>query len=651
MGHRLYLPSKAKFKNYLATLSAAGAVLMLVACGNQNEEPSPPEQGAETASTTENLPDLKSETAAVEQIFRAMMARHAEEVLSRNPEAATQLGVSEDIAGVGYQGRLGNYGFEADQESRALNETFMRELRSIDRASLPRSLRVTYDILRNAYEIGAQRNQFDFGGASTWGSNAPYRVTQLSGAHLYLPRLLQTQQPLGTIGDVENYLLRLTEMGRALDELGQAIGSDAEFGVVPPRFALKGAINSIRALTSMDASDHPIVNTFRSKITNIEGMDRTAAEAYVLRAEEIMKQSTYPAYQRLSDTLNGLEARSSDDAGIWRIGTQAEDFYQHALDSYGAQGQTGEEVHQIGLDEVARISAEMDAILKSQGLEDGSVAARFEELAKRPGNVYPNTDTGREDLLAELRKQVDDIMAKADDWFGTLPEQAVEVRRIPVYEQDSSAGGYYTGPSLDGTRPGIYWINLKNTADWPKHTLKTLTYHEAVPGHHFQVSLQRAIKDMPLVRNMMGYSEYSEGWALYAEKVAVEMGMYENDPLGNLGRLQSELFRAARLVVDTGLHHKRWTREEAIDYMVGVTGDTRASVTREIERYAVWPGQATSYKLGMLKMEELRERAEAALGDAFSIRDFHDEVLLAGAMPLPVLDARINAWIDAQQSN
>jgi uncharacterized protein (DUF885 family) len=321
-----------------------------------------------------------------------------------------------------------------------------------------------------------------------------------------------------------------------------------------------------------------------------------------------------------------------------------------ALNSYGGGGMSGEEIHELGLAEVARITAAMDAILKAQGLAQGSVAKRFEEIAARPGMVYPNTDEAKEQLLGELNAQVAGVMAKAPEWFGAIPETAVEVRRIPVYEQNTSPGGYYTGPTLDGSRPGIYWINLKDTADWPKHTLKTLTYHEAVPGHHFQISLQRAIDDLPLIRNMMGYSEFSEGWALYAEQVAAEMGMYENDPLGDLGRLQSELFRAARLVVDSGLHAKQWTREQAIDYMVDVTGDTRASVTREIERYAVWPGQACSYKLGMIRINKLRDKARAELGDKFDIREFHDEILLTGSMPLPVLERKINQWIAAKKT-
>lgn len=353
----------------------------------------------------------------------------------------------------------------------------------------------------------------------------------------------------------------------------------------------------------------------------------------------------YPAYTRLEAAMENLLPQAGADAGIWRLGPEGAAFYQMALDAYGAGGMDGDEVHALGLSEVERITAEMDAILQGQGLTEGSVAERLAVVTDRPGAVYPNTDEGRDELLQSLRAQVAEIMTLAPDWFGALPTQKIEVRRIPVYEQDSSPGGYYSGPSLDGARPGIYWINLKNTADNPKLGLNTLTYHEAVPGHHFQISLQRAIDDMPLMRNLLSYSEFAEGWALYGEALAKEMGLYDDDPLGDLGRLQAEIFRAARLVVDTGLHHKRWTREQAIDYMVAATGETRASVTREVERYAAVPGQACSYKLGMLQIQKMRAKAEAELGEAFDIREFHDQVLLSGAMPMEVLSARINRWI------
>ncbi|MEM9618300.1 MAG: DUF885 domain-containing protein [Pseudomonadota bacterium] len=629
-----------EFNSQIATGAAASLLFALTGCG-QGEAPGQASQ-PEAAETEAAAP-----TAA--EALIAMADEHAQAVLEQSPEWASFLGVGEEIAGAGYQGRLGGYGFEANQQARQMNDGFLQDIRSIDRSALDTQGAITYDVLRAAYETGAQRNQFDFGGSAVWGSGSPYVVTQLSGAHLFLPRLLQTQQPLASKEDAENYISRLSEFGRVFDEVIESIGNDAALGIVPPYFALEGAQRSIASFTESGPTENPLVTTFATKIGNIETLTDEERETMTGEVASIVEAVVYPAYSRLGAALENLIPQAGRDAGVWRLGPEGEAFYQHALNSYGAGGMTGEEIHELGLSEVARITAEMETILEAEGLTDGSVAERFEAIGQRDDMRYPNTDDGREALLADLNVQIDGIMEKAPGRFGTVPSQPVEVRRIPVYEQDSAPGGYYNSPSLDGTRPGIYWINLKDTADWPKHTLKTLTYHEAVPGHHFQRSLERAA-GLPLIRNMLGYSEFSEGWALYAEQVAAEMGMYDDDPLGDLGRLQSELFRAARLVVDSGLHHKQWTREEAIDYMTGVTGDTRAAVTREVERYSVWPGQACSYKLGMLKINELREKAEAELGDQFDIRAFHDEVLLTGAMPLPVLEQKIERWIAATKN-
>ncbi|MBL4618872.1 MAG: DUF885 domain-containing protein [Marinicaulis sp.] len=619
---------------------AAASILAISAC---SERSSPTAAAPETGQEQETAPELSASQALLK-----MADTHAAAVLKTAPEWATSLGVSEDVAGEGYSARLGGYGFEANQQARQLNEGFLQDIRSIDRRDLDPEAAITYDVLRATYETGAQRNQFEFGGATVWGSGSPYIVTQLSGVHLFLPRLLQNQHPMRTKQDARDYISRLSEFGRVFDELIESIGGDAAVGVVPPYFALEGARRSISSFTSSPPSENPLATTFTTKLEGIEELSNEDRAALAREVGTTVETVVYSAYARLGASLENLIPQAGRDAGVWRLGPEGEAFYQHALNGYGAGGMTGDEIHELGLSEVARITAEMDAILVADGVRKGSVADRFDAIGQRQDMRYPNTDEGRETLLGDLNIQVDEIMAKASDWFGAIPSQPVEVRRIPIYEQDSAPGGYYNSPSLDGSRPGIYWINLKNTADWPKHTLKTLTYHEAVPGHHFQRSLERAA-GLPLIRNMIGYSEFSEGWALYAEQVAAEMGMYDDDPLGNLARLQSELFRAARLVVDSGLHSKQWTREAAIDYMVATTGDSRASVTREIERYSVWPGQACSYKLGMLKINSLRTKAETELGDKFDIAEFHDEVLLTGVMPLPVLEQKINRWIDAKK--
>lgn len=637
-------------KQNLRIAAASLALVAVAACGKKEKTASVP---ADSAAAIEE--PAQDPSAA----FLAMADRHARQFLAGAPEAATELGVSEEIAGAGYLSRLGKYDFDAHQAARQMNEAFLQELKSYDRAALTGVAATTYDVLKNAYEVAAQRNQFDFGGASPFGAGlpnsgdawamTPYFMTQLTGPHLALPRMLMTQHPIASTADGEAYVARLEDLARAIDSAASTVAADAGVGVTPPRFAIDGVVKSLEGFTAVDAAAHPLAKTLSEKL-EAAGVSADDRGILVARAVEALSAGVYPAYARLAAQFDGLRAGASDDAGVWRLGEEGEAWYQLALTAYGAGAKTGDDVHEIGLAEVARITAEMDALLKKVGLKDGPVGARMVALSARPDNLYPNTDEGREALLQLLRKQVADILVIAPQWFGRLPDYKLEVRRIPAHEQDTSPGGYYTGPSLDGSRPGIYWINLKDTADNPIHSLKSLTYHEAVPGHHFQTAYQRSIDGMPLIRTMLGYSEYSEGWGLYAEQLAAEMGMYKDDPAGDLGRLQAELFRAARLVVDTGLHHKRWTRQQAIDYMANVTGETKESVTREIERYAVVPGQACAYKLGMLKIGELRAMAEAELGDEFDIRDFHDQVLSIGDSPLPVLEAAIKDWIAAKKT-
>lgn len=618
--------------------------LTLVACGAQDEATVPAETPSTTVETNSEKPEISANKA-----FLDLAASHAKRIIRTDPETATILGLGEDIAGQGFQARLGSYSPLARDEIVSLNDRLYQDLQQVDRSALSGTAAVTYDVLAATYELSARRNQFQFGGGSVLGGVAPYPINQITGPHLSLPRLLLTQHPFETRQDAEDYLSRLIEMGRALDEARDAMILDAEAGVVPPIFALTGAAGSIETFIDAAPADHLLVTYFAGKIEDLPSLSAEDRETMVATATANVADTVYPAFTRLVETLRSFTDAAGPDAGIWRL-DEGEAFYQLTLTAYGAGNMSADDVHELGLREVERISGEMNAIMDELGTPAAETAGmRFSGLKSNPDLVYPNTDEAKEELLEELRGQVEEINLIAPQWFGTLPPQEVEVRRIPVYEQDSSAGGYYTSPSLDGSRPGIYWINLKDTADWPKYSLKALTYHEAVPGHHFQIGLQQAVEDMPLIRNMLYFSEFGEGWALYAEKLAEEMGMFENDPLGNLGRLQSELFRAGRLVVDTGLHHKRWSREEAIDWMTKYTGETRASVTREVERYAVWPGQATSYKLGMIRIEELRAEAEAELGARFDIRAFHDVVLLSGAVPLPVLEANVAEWVANQK--
>ena len=356
-----------------------------------------------------------------------------------------------------------------------------------------------------------------------------------------------------------------------------------------------------------------------------------------------------PANQRLAAKLQSLRAEATHDAGIWRL-PQGEALYQAMILHMTDTTRTPQEIHDIGLAEVARITGEMDAILKREGYADGSVGERMATLAREPRFAYANDAEGKAKLLAFINTELDEINQLLPKWFAKLPPQSVVVRQIPPQAEGSSSGGYYDPPALDGSRPGTYWINLRDTAIWPSFKLKTLTYHEANPGHHLQNALGMS-PEAPVLASLMFSNAFGEGWALYAEALAHEMGLYADDPWGDLGRLQDELHRAVRLVVDTGMHAKRWSREQAIEYMVATEGGHPKEAEAEVERYAVWPGQALGYKIGMLEIQRLRGVAEKALGERFDIGAFHQVVLEDGGIPLQVLEAKVKAWIAAQQAS
>lgn len=586
-------------------------------------------------------------TPSPSEQFLAFTETTAKEILRKEPLFATSLGVSEDYVGMKFNHLLGDYSVQSIDEAKALNQSLMEQLDTFDRSQLEGTAATTYDVMTTTLSMSAKFKPYLYGAYYPIGIFTPYSITQLSGAHIDLPRALQTEHPLTTEQDAEDYLSRLAAMERALTESAQVVRLEASKGLTPPRFALEGAINVIEGMIASVPAQSPLSVSFAHKLNDIAALTDEQQQALVERANSAIQDHVYPGYQNLIQALQEAAKTAQEDAGIWAV-EHGSHLYELALQNYGAAGKTAEQVHQLGLKEVARIHQEMDTILRSQGLTEGTAVERYIALSEDDKFLYPNTDEGRQQLLDKLNAQMKEVESLLPEILVTLPKAPVEVRRIAEYEQDSAPGGYYTGPSLDGSRPGIYWINLKDTADWPSFSLPTLTYHEASPGHHLQVTIAQEIDDMPMLRNMLWFSQYGEGWALYAESLAKELGLYKNDPFGDLGRLQSELFRAGRLVVDTGLHYKRWSREEAIEWMHTNTGESQAAVTREIERYSVWPGQATSYKLGQIRIFELRDMAQKALGDKFDLRAFNDQILIKGAVPLPVLETNIKHWI-AQQ--
>jgi len=468
---------------------------------------------------------------------------------------------------------------------------------------------------------------------------SPYEVSQQDGSYFSIPDFLHSAHTIDNASDAEAYLSRLAQFATVLDNEAAEVRRQAGRGYLAPGWSLDLALKQMKELRAPVAEQSTMADSLASRAAA-----KNVAGGWRARAAKIIADQVYPALDREIATVTALRANTPPGDGLWRV-PHGDEIYAAALAEATTTSFTADEIHQIGLQQVAEISAELDKILRSAGLTSGTVGERLTLLNKRPDQLYPETDAGRAQLIDDLNAGVKAMYAKLPQAFATLPDQPLEIRRVPPEIQEGASNGYYRQATLDGSRPAIYFINLKSTGDWPKYTLPSLTYHEGVPGHHLQLSIAQKSGDLPMLRRIAFYSAYGEGWALYSEQLADELGGYEG--VERAGYLQSFLFRAERLIVDTGLNHKRWTREQAIDHMVAATGFARGRVQREIERYCASPGQACSYKIGHLAWLRARKKAQQALGDKFDLRDFH-EVLREGAMPLTILERRVDERIKAR---
>jgi uncharacterized protein (DUF885 family) len=462
----------------------------------------------------------------------------------------------------------------------------------------------------------------------------PYPITQQGGAYFQVPDFLNTAHTINDTADAEAYLSRLSQFATVLDNDTSEQRAQAARGFLAPAWSIDLALGQMRKLRG----GAPEQNSMVQSLVKRAGAKGIAGD-WQRRASEIVAKSIYPALDRQMGAMEQLKPSSRPGDGAWRL-TDGDAIYAEALHEATTTNFTPSEVHQMGLEQVADITGQLHEILRSQGFTQGSVGERLNAVGKTPAQAWPDTDAGREQLLGYLNGVVKDMYGRLPQAFETLPNQPLEIRRVPVEIQDGASNGYYNRAALDGSRPAIYFINLKDLGDWPKFTLPTLCYHEGVPGHHLQISISQESKDIPTIRKLGFFSAYSEGWALYAEQLADELGVYANDPLGKAGFLQSFLFRAARLVVDTGIHSKRWSREQATDYMVQTTGYARPRSQREVERYCTMIGQACSYKVGHTAWTRARAEAQKTLGPKFDLKRFH-EILREGAMPLSILERRI----------
>ena len=548
-----------------------------------------------------------------------------QDILKLSPETCTSLGLDTGALAA-QKSKLDGDG-PADRRAQVVHlRNAKTRLAAIDRKTLGGMDRINYDtVLWDTENSLKGAEAFSYG--SVGGAN-PYVLSQLSGSYQSVPDFLDSQHSIETRADAEAYLSRLEAFATVLDQETDQFKRDTAAGVVPPDFVIDQTVKQLKALQAQ--------NTLVSSIAG-RTKDKGIAGDWQSQAEKIVSGKVSPALTRQIAAVAAKRAGAVHDAGVWRL-PQGEAYYTYAARCGTSTDMTPDEIHQLGLDKVAEITSQIDALLKTQGMSQGTPGERMRALYTDPKQLYPNTDAGKAQLLSDLNGMVDAVYAKLPDWFGVQPKSKVTIKRIPPATEAGAPGGYYNGASLDGSRPGAYYINLRDTAENPRFLLPTLTHHEAVPGHHLQISIQQEAQGLPMLRKISGFTAYIEGWALYAEQLADEMGLYADDPFGKVGYLHDALFRAVRLVVDTGMHHKRWTREQAVDYMVKYTGDAESADATEIERYCVWPGQALGYMVGKLTWLKIRAASQAKLANAFSIKTFHDTGLLCGAVPLAVLE-------------
>ena len=571
--------------------------------------------------------------------------RQALEFLMRNPEMFTAVGLDDGTVFDHHSGELAPYTLAQRDADYAQLARFLAEVHRFDRAALGRQDQITYDILVDQYETGLAFRRFGW-----LQGDALYPVSPMFGVEVELASFMQTTHVVNNLKTARNYVRRLEAMGTKLDEVTAAMQRQARLGVVLPPALLERSLTVIHDTVSAAPRDSALVRSFSARMARVHSLDAATRARLEDAAVAAVGARVYPAYARMSAALEALRpAAASQAAGVDRLPDGAA-YYALALRQNTTTDYTPGQVHALGLAEVARITREMDTLLAAQGLAQGSVGERMAALARDPRFLLPNDAAGREQALARYRQILDEMRARLPEYFRTLPARRLQVERVPPSQEKGTSGAYYQQAAMDGSRPGIFFANLRDMAEVPTWSMKTLAYHEGIPGHHLQISTALALKNLPLIRQQTLYTAYAEGWALYAERLAAEIGMYKDDPYGNLGRLQLELLRAARLVTDTGIHAGGWTREQAIAYMIATTGKSAPDVTSEVERYMAMPGQACAYKVGELKILELRDKARAALGAKFNLKEFHAVILENGGVPLTLLEQLVNEWIARQRS-
>ncbi|MCA9693648.1 MAG: DUF885 domain-containing protein [Myxococcales bacterium] len=580
-----------------------------------------------TAATTFCVPTIWGKPWVVEHFYARLFLEFALD----HPMVLSSLRVLEPMGIDFHNDDLDDFSVAATRDRLAQVERALATLRRYDRDALDDPL--SYDVLEWFLADQADAARFAF---------HDYPVNQLAGLQSELPDFMINTHQLTDEETAADYVARVERFGVAIDQVLESVTYREQRGVAPPRFVMTRVLEETRAFVRPPTREHVLFTHFAAALAElpVDADDRAALEDRLAAA---LEDVVYPAYGRLIDHYAALEPTASEDDGVWKLPDGAA-YYAAMLRHHTTTELGAAEIHAIGLAEVARIQAEMKEILQAEGRDATDFGATMQALAGEPRFLYPDTDDGRAQILADYQAIIDEIDAGMGAVFTLRPTAGVTVERVPEFKQATAPGAYYESAPLDGSKPGVFYVNLRSVAEIPRFGMRTLAYHEAIPGHHYQITVARDLEGVPFFRRIIPFTAYIEGWALYAERVALEQG-FERDPYDRLGALQAELFRAVRLVVDTGIHHARWTRAEAIEYMLANTGMPRTDVIAEIERYIVTPGQACAYKVGQLKLLELRARAQAQLGARFELAAFHALVLERGALPLTLLEREVDAWI------
>jgi len=562
------------------------------------------------------------------------------EVIFSEPELLTQLGLVEQFGITSHNGKLSD---ESPTHQQMVIDRWKKNLTQLHEYPLdrqPASQKLSTHVLDWFLKDRVEGEKWQ------WHN---YPVNQLFGVQNQYPSFMANTHRLLSPKDCEYYIMRLDALPKKFDQTIESLKVREQKQILPPRFVVEEVLKEMTEFIAKPAAENILATSFKTRAVKIDKLNEQQRADLQKRVETEITGQVYPAYQKLIAYFQELLPKTTTDDGVWKL-PDGDAFYAYALRSNTTTDMPPNEVHELGLREVTRIEGEMRALLDANSFAGQPIGAAMDKLSKDPRFLYPNDDKGRADAIAEYKRLIDNAVAESKkNLFLTAPKAQIDIRRVEQFKEATAPGAYYQGGAMDGSRPGIFYANLRDMNEVPKWSMPTLAYHEGVPGHHWQISIAQELKGVPQFRKVVPFTAYAEGWALYCEWLAKQVGWYEKDPFGDLGRLRDELFRAVRLVVDTGIHAKHWTRDQAIAYMRDKTGMGEKEVKSEIERYIVAPGQACAYKVGMLKIQELRSRAQQELGNKFDQREFHETLLKNGSLPLEILEEQVNDYIQQKK--